>query len=105
FNVLTDPFPSTYDLIFANAVFHHMDRDELRVILKKVHRSLKDQGILSFSVKFGEGEEWSDEKVGSPRYFCYWNREELYKLVEEAGFHIVGTSEDAKFLQLISRRF
>lgn len=105
FNVLTDPFPSKYDLIFANAVFLHMDRDELRVILKKVHASLKDQGILSFSVKFGEGEEWTDEKVDSPRYFCYWNMQELYKLVKEAGFHIVGTSEDAKFLQLISRRF
>jgi SAM-dependent methyltransferase len=105
FNVLTDPFPAAYDLIFANAVFHHMGRDEMRSILKKVHRSLKDKGILSFSVKFGEGEEWSDEKVGSPRYFCYWSRQELYTLVEEAGFHIVGTSEDAKFLQIISRRF
>lgn len=105
FNALTDPFPGTYDLIFANAVFLHLNRDELRIVLKKVQGSLNVQGILSFSVKIGKGEEWTDAKVGSPRYFCYWNRQDLDRLVEETGFHILYKSQDDKFLNVIARRF
>ena len=34
FNLLTDPFPQSYDLIFANAVFLHFNPQELETSLK-----------------------------------------------------------------------
>lgn len=104
FNVLTDPFAATYDLIFANAVFLHFTREQLRVVLKKIHGSLSQAGILSFSVKKGDGEEWSQTKLGLPRYFCYWRAEPLVSLVRSVGLDLIEISEDDRFLRVISSK-
>ncbi len=104
FNILTDDFKSSYDLIFANAVFLHFTPDELKKVLTKVHASLVDKGILAFSVKLGEGEEWTSVKVGNPRYFCYWTSEGIQSLLESNGFDVIFTSSDEKFVQITARR-
>lgn len=104
FNVLSDEFSGTYDLIFANAVFLHFTREELKSVLSKIKASLNQSGILAFSVKKGEGEEWTREKIGHPRYFCYWSLEGIQNLLEQTGFQVISISEDDKFLQIISRR-
>ena len=86
FNVLTDDLSGAYDLIFANAVLLHFTRAEFSVVLKKLFSSLKAGGRFAFSLKQGRGEGWSSEKLGAPRYFCYWERESLEPLLAEAGF-------------------
>ncbi len=50
FNILKDHFSSSYDLIFANAVFLHFTPEELEGVLKKVHASLNVNGILAFTI-------------------------------------------------------
>lgn len=104
FNVLTDPLPVQYDLIFANAVFLHFKEEELHHVLNKVYNGLHPQGILSFSVKLGEGEEWTEEKVGAPRYFRYWQPQPLQDIVVQHGFEIFSTTCDGKFIQIIARK-
>ena len=104
FNVLTDNFTSDYDLIFANAVFLHFTPDELEKVLKKIHQNLSENGILAFSVKFGEGEEWTTAKVGNPRYFCYWKKETIQPLLESVGFEVNRMTENEKFLQITAKR-
>ncbi|MBA3604114.1 MAG: class I SAM-dependent methyltransferase [Parachlamydiaceae bacterium] len=104
FNILTDDFKSSYDLIFANAVFLHFTPDELGKVLTKVHASLVDKGILAFSVKLGGGEEWTSVKLGNPRYFCYWTSEGIQSLLESSGFDVIFTSTDEKFVQITARR-
>jgi SAM-dependent methyltransferase len=86
FNVLTDELGERYDLIFANAVLLHFERDEFGFILKKLIRSIKAGGRLAFSLKKGQGEAWSSEKIGAPRFFCYWERQILEPLLADAGF-------------------
>ncbi|MGO9171587.1 MAG: class I SAM-dependent methyltransferase [Rhodomicrobium sp.] len=86
FNVLTDDLSEKYDLIFANAVLLHFDRREFSFVLKKLFHSLKGNGRFAFSLKQGQGESWSNEKIDAPRYFCYWERDNLEPLLKEAGF-------------------
>ncbi len=97
-NVLTDELDGEYDLIFASAVFLHFTPDELRGVLGKLRARLKQDGLLAFSVKQGDGEEWTDEKMESPRYFCYWQKEPLTQLVAESGYSLVevGNVDDSQ---------
>ncbi len=104
FNILTDEFSSQYDLIFANAVFLHFKPKELQKALVKIGASLEQGGLLAFSVKQGEGEEWTTAKLGQPRYFCYWSADTICSLLESAGFEITTIFEDDIFLQIIARR-
>lgn len=103
FNVLTDDFDKSYDLIFANAVFLHFTPDEFQTILSKIHTHLSAKGLLAFSLKIGEGEEWSMEKVDSPRYFCYWTKETIQALLTQTRFEIIAMTADEKFMQIIAR--
>lgn len=85
-NALTDDMGGSYDMIFANAVFLHFRPDELKNVLSKAHESLTNEGVLAFSVKRGDGDEWSSAKLGAPRYFCYWQATPLRELLSDAGF-------------------
>ena len=86
FNAITDELDSEYDLILASAVMLHFTRQELALALRKLCHSLKPQGRLAFSLKRGEGEAWSTEKLGAPRYFCYWEAKDLEPVLGATGF-------------------
>jgi len=86
FNLVADRFAPVYDLILANAVFLHFERAQLPKILRDMRAGLKPGGRLAFSLKDGSGEGVSDEKIGAPRYFCYWRAEQLPPLLQAAGF-------------------
>lgn len=110
-NAITDQPGQGYGMIFANAVFLHFTRHELATTLSKLFMSLRSDGILAFSVKKGEGEGWSEDKLHAPRYFCYWQLEPLQKLVVGAGFKIitnsdaiVGSKTGQEWLHIIARR-
>jgi hypothetical protein len=65
-------------------------------------------GALAFTLKCGEDDAWSQEKLGVPRFFAYWGGEELrevvgaspWQLVEVAG--VVGAGTD--WVQTLCRR-
>lgn len=109
-NVLTDPITERYDLVIANAVFLHFTRDEIKIVLRKIYDSLKTGGRIAFTVKEGEGEKWSDEKLGVPRYFCYWQEDGMREVVESAGYSNVEISGDnvtrknTSWLQIIAEK-
>ena len=92
-NALTDDFGTDFDLVFAQAVFLHFTPGQLEQILKKSFNCLKSGGILAFSVKEGRGEGWSDDYLGVPRYFCFWEKPELQKITETASFQSVEITE------------
>jgi SAM-dependent methyltransferase len=85
-NFLTDAVADSYDLIIANAVFLHFNRQEFALALAKAKAALKPGGRLAISLKGGGGEEWSDAKIGAPRYFCYWRPPALKTEFRRAGF-------------------
>jgi cyclopropane fatty-acyl-phospholipid synthase-like methyltransferase len=69
-----------YDGIFACASILHVPSNELPDIFRRMHRALKDKGILYVSFKYGTFE---GERNG--RYFTDLNEEKLAALVKECG--------------------
>jgi SAM-dependent methyltransferase len=86
FNALTDPLDGPYELIFANAVLLHFTAQELDCVLVKLRAALAPGGVLAFSLKQGEGEEWSSAKLDAPRFFRYWRAQDLPARLAAAGF-------------------
>jgi SAM-dependent methyltransferase len=108
-NAITDDLGGQYDLVLANAVLLHFTRDETKQVLQKVFDALKPGGSFAFTLKQGEGEKWSEDKLGAPRYFCFWTEDQIQQLVEATGFTNVKVSGDkatakAEWVQVIARK-
>jgi SAM-dependent methyltransferase len=106
-NVLTDDFGRGYDMLFANAVLLHFKPDQVKEILQKAYQSLKPGGVLVFSVKRGNGSAWSRAKLNAPRYFYYWERDDLEAMIQAIGFEIIELSNAVrsdKWLQVIASK-
>ena len=61
---LADDTHGPYAAVLANAVFLHFTPSELSDVLAKVRAALSPDGVLGFSVKAGDGTEWSNHKLG-----------------------------------------
>lgn len=94
-NVITDTIDDTYDLIIANAVFLHFNNKEMQTAVSKVFNALNSGGILSLTLKKGEGEAWQSNKGMEPRYFNFWLEEEVVRLLTQFGFTDVHAWADA----------
>ena len=110
FNILNDNFPSRYNMIYANAVFPHLNPEELSLSLKKIHSALIDKGTLAFTIKYGTGDEWINEKFTDKRFTHYWQEDDLAKLLHETGFEIifensnVGKLPSHKWLNIVAKK-
>ncbi|HET6925015.1 MAG TPA: methyltransferase domain-containing protein [Candidatus Saccharimonadales bacterium] len=107
-NAITDDLGGPHAIVFANAVLLHFERTELQEVLQKVHAALAPGGVFAFTVKKGEGEEWSSAKLGAPRHFVYWQAEQLQSYLEAAGFVDCaiedGSTTNAEWLQVIAHK-
>lgn len=92
-DVLTDDLGKGYSMIFADGVLLHFTPEETEAVLKKVHGALLDNGIFAFAIKKGNGGKWTDEKLGAPRYFYYWQIPDLKNITERCGFEWLDVSE------------
>lgn len=104
-NVITDEIEGSFDMIFANAVLLHLTPEELNATLGKIRLALRREGILTFTMKRGSGSEWSEAKIGAPRFFQYWEQKPLIQILEESGFIISWSSAktDEKWLHIIAK--
>lgn len=73
-NVLTDPVPEGFDLVYASAVLLHLEASDLPRVLSKLAVAAP---LIAFTLKVGEGSEWSTAKTGLPRFFQYWSEARL----------------------------
>lgn len=108
-NAITDTIEGSYDLVVANAVLLHFNRQETAGVLNKVFKALSDGGRFAFTLKQGDGEGWSEEKLNAPRYFCYWTKEQIGQLLNDSGYADVqvngGTgARDVKWLHIIANK-
>jgi len=92
-----------FDGFFANAVLLHAPQDVFEKAIANILKVLKKDGVAGFSLKTGEGEGLTDEKMDAPRYFNYHNKEEVRALLSELPFEIVSIShaDDNKWLHII----
>jgi Methyltransferase domain len=68
----TDPLGGPYQGILANAVLHHLNRDQFQDVLQRARTAVAASGVLGFTVKEGDDAAWSEHKLGLPRHFTYW---------------------------------
>ncbi len=110
---LDDPErPGTpYDGIWANASLLHVERGDLRVVLRRLADATAAGGLLRFSVKEGDGERWSTHgHVAGPRRFTFWRAEPLRELVQGAGWDVeavdpyLGFQSDQTWLEVRARK-
>jgi len=92
-----------FDGFFANAVLLHAPKDVFEKAVANISKVLKKDGVAGFSLKTGEGEEVTEEKMDAPRYFNYHNKEEITELLSGLPFEIVSIShaDDNKWLHII----
>ncbi|MBY4403024.1 class I SAM-dependent methyltransferase [Rhodococcus fascians] len=76
-DVVTDQYGGPYDGIFANAVLLHLNSQEFLSAVGKAAKALRSGGVFAFTLKEGDGEEWSDAKLNLPRYFKYWRERDV----------------------------
>jgi predicted TPR repeat methyltransferase len=84
--VTTDQFGGPFDIVFANAVLLHLTVNQLNDVLKKAARAVGPKGLLAFTVKEGEGEEWTTAKIDKPRYFAYWSEASIRTHLAASGW-------------------
>lgn len=95
FDFKDEPRPEwigAYDGFFANAVLLHAPQDVFEKAIVNIAKVLKKDGIAAFSLKVGNGDEVSEEKMDSPRYFNYHTEEEIRRLLAGLPFEIVSIS-------------
>jgi SAM-dependent methyltransferase len=85
-NAITDELPGGLDVLLANSVLLHFTREQFGDVAAKARRALRPGGRFAFTVRLGEGQEWSNGKMDAPRFFCYWQQERLRDVLSAAGF-------------------
>lgn len=86
YNAITDHPPQNLDAVIANAVFLHFTPEETHTVAKKLFDALSPTGRLAITLKEGDGEERTNDKLGEPRYFCYWREDSVTSVFEKIGF-------------------
>jgi SAM-dependent methyltransferase len=86
---LVDELGGPYDGVWASAVLLHLSRDEMGVVLRRLHACTVAGGTLYASLKEGDGEAWSTHgHVTRPRLFTYWREGPLRAALEAAGWRV-----------------
>ena len=91
-NILTQDLGGPYAMVFADAVILHFNAEQAALSFERAHRALRPGGIFALSLKRGDGDAWSKDKLGAPRYFYYWQAAPLRAALKVAGFRSVTIS-------------
>lgn len=67
-DVRVDDFGGPYDAVLADAVLLHLTREEFVDVLRRARRAVRSGGLLALTLKEGDGEAWTQAKLGLPRH-------------------------------------
>lgn len=84
-DIRTDDLGGPHDLVVAIAVLLHLDRDELADLLRRL---VPVAPVLAFTVKEGDGQAWSTDRLELPRRFTYWREAPLSELLKQTGWDV-----------------
>lgn len=93
----------SFDGYFANGVFVHASQEIFEDNLKNISKIVHKGGIIGISLKIGEGEEISHEKVDAPRYFKYYTEEKLKQIISQYSLEILDLvyTHGGKWIRLV----
>ena len=100
--------PESFDGIWAVTSLLHIPKAKISLVMDKLYKILKNNGILYVCVKEGEGEGLiEDKELNSQRFFSFWKKEELLKTFDKK-FHLIEFREaklgHTNFLQFFFRK-
>lgn len=98
-DVRSDDLGGPYDAVLAGAVLLHLTRDEFVDVLRRAHQAVRTGGFLAATLKEGDGEAWTQAKLGLPRHFTYWRRAAVRAAVEATGWQVVSIDHVAGRLE------
>ena len=75
-----------FDAVWMQASLLHLPRSDGPRAIAEAYRVLRPGGFYYVSVKRGDGEEFIRNLGDQPRYFIYYQPEEIHQLVTAAGF-------------------
>lgn len=106
FDAISTDLNQEFDAIIANAVLLHFNREQCIQALNNIHRHLVPGGFFLLRLKRGSGEEIASHKLGSPRYFKYWEANSFKEMIELIGFQVVSEhhTSDNLWLQYILKK-
>ena len=87
-------FPEKYfDAIWCSASLLHIPKNSIPLVLRKISSLMNDEGIFYVSFKQGDGEEMANDTRygGVPKFWAYYNEDELHSLLTSAGFTILSS--------------
>ena len=84
------PLANKVDAVWACASMLHLSREAFSQALVEVLRTLRSGGYFLLKLKRGTGEVWKDDSADgtTPRFFTYWQEDELDDRLLAAGFVI-----------------
>jgi SAM-dependent methyltransferase len=83
-----DDLGGPYDAVLADAVLLHLDRTQFADLLARARAAVVD-GVLAFTIKEGDGDEWHERKLGLPRHFTYWREPAVRGVLARTGWDVV----------------
>lgn len=95
----------TFAGVWACASLLHLPREHMPGALAALRRVMVPGGLLYLGMKRGEGAGWelAPTLAAAPRYFVYYQPEELAALVRAAGFRLAALEEGAAWLNVFAR--
>lgn len=102
--------PGSFDVVWANASLIHLPKAELPVILRRIRKWLKPNGVFAATFHNGKGEGIRDRTWIPGRFFASYLREELEHLLISAGLGIelltgvVNEDRKGRWLTALARR-
>jgi 2-polyprenyl-3-methyl-5-hydroxy-6-metoxy-1,4-benzoquinol methylase len=109
-NIVNDQLTNTYDLVIANAVLLHLNDKETIEASEKIFKALNAHGTFAFTLKQGEAEAWQNNKDMGPRFFNYWHKENIVKLLLNIGFTNINAwvdetdSPNATWIMIVAKK-
>ncbi len=85
------PFESeSFDGVWSYTALLHTPKKSINIPLKEISRVLKSSGIFALGLIEGDTEEYKESSgVDMPRWFSFYQKDEVIDLCKEHGFELV----------------
>jgi ubiquinone/menaquinone biosynthesis C-methylase UbiE len=96
----------TFDAVTAGASIIHLPKENLKDVLRKIHKVLKPGGLFFGTFRVGEGERYSIERRGNAdleRFYSYFKPSELKKLFEDLSFNKISIDQNDAWMALYAK--
>ncbi|MFZ2154098.1 MAG: class I SAM-dependent methyltransferase [Candidatus Moraniibacteriota bacterium] len=102
-----------FDVILANAILLHLEKENARRALEKLYKVLKPGGKIFIGVKMGQGTSYTTDKLSEERrLFVYYSKAEIEETIRQKGFSIIfldicddgGGREDVKWIMIAAEK-